>query len=207
MIDAKKRIQLVAALTLASMGLTQVAFQRPAHAIIAGATAGAAIPALVVLGASLIGTAGGAGLVTLGISTGRECGDCTAPDTLIYGGGILTIGGVIGILVGVVMLDQTGSPTLQFRPLDSLTATERGILPAEQKAFNRQLQRINGISETIAQKFADPKITDANQALRLADEIWKQACHDQQISALACSALSKNSQHFAQQLEQASQKK
>jgi hypothetical protein len=188
---------LVAGLTLSQASLAP----RQSHAIIAIASGGTAIPALIVLGAGV----GGVG-IGLALATGPFTGLIVVPSYVGVnaqtGIGVgLSAAGLLALLAGLVMLDESGVPTPNFQSLTLAKAQEAGISSQEMRAFNRQLDRTNSVSESIARGIAQGKIADANVAVQYAHGEWVEAHERGLISADAYTALNKLSAHAVQKAQ------
>ena len=149
---------------------------RPSHALVAALTGGTAIPALIVIGAGTVAVPLG-GALTQWLD--------------IWGLGYYEIISVADILMGLIMLDQSGAPTPDLAKISAAEAQAGGIAPGEMHAFNRELDRINSVSESIARGIADHRITQARDAVEFARSEWSTAHEQSLISDAAYSALKK----------------
>lgn len=191
-----KSLQLpMIALLVAGVTAGQAAFApRQSQAVVAVLSGGTAIPALIVLGAGALAAGGGAAIfVTEG---SNEVNGKAA-------GAVLGVSGVLAILTGIVLLDESGAPTPDFQILTPAKAQEAGIAPRQMRGFNRQLDRINSVSESIARGIAQKKITDAQAALQYVHGEWVEARESNLISSDAFAALNALSAHSYQQLKAA----
>ncbi|MGK5085146.1 hypothetical protein WDW37_17805 [Bdellovibrionota bacterium FG-1] len=172
----KSFIRLALALTLMTFITTQAIAPRRAQAALALSSVGI-VPALIVLAAAspIIG-------VGIGVSVQELSHAKPRPSYLITQT-------IIAVLIGLVVLDDQGAPTSQMAKMSEPEMKKIGATAIQMKAFNRSLDRINGVSESIAKNIAAQNLTNASDATRLAHEQWTMAVTDGVISEKAYSAL------------------
>lgn len=209
MTSIKRNWKATTAMLALGLTLSQASLMpRQSHAIVAIASGGTAIPALIVLGAGALVT--GAELQLLGAALcagldGRHCGRGGLLGPVLGRLGMANLVilpvGVLAVLTGLVMLDESGAPTPDFQKLTPAKAQEASITNGELRAFNRQLDRINSVSESIARGFASKQISDAKVAVEFAHSEWTEAHERGLISNNAFSALTKLSAKAVQQVQ------
>lgn len=185
MLFRKSTVALLAAVLMLSQATLA---PRQSKAVVAAVTGGAAVPALIVLGAGAAVTGLGVALLSsLGPGFGDACDNDGCALEVMAPAGL----GLLGVLVGIILLDDSGAPTPDFQAISSDEAQAAQIAPAEAKAFNRSLERINAVSESIAREIADHKIRTTREALELANAEWDKVHDDGLIGDLAYAALTK----------------
>jgi hypothetical protein len=183
---------LVATLTFGQAALAP----RQSHAIVAVATGGAAAVPLIVFGAGALSTTAGLAIATpAGVFYGTFF-LAQSPAILfklpaLGWGTVLTWAGLGALLTGLIMLDETGAPSPDFQPLSDAEIDAAHILPEEARAHDRQLDRINSVSESLARDLAELKLEDPNEALRYVAEGWAKACNGGMLNKRACAAVVK----------------
>lgn len=146
---------------------------RSAHAFVAGATAGSAIPGLVVVGAGLLAVGGGAAV--LFSSDGSSPG--SSAEGVLIESALLGVPGVIAALVGIILLDEKGQVSAKYVPLTSKQAIQAGLSAAELKAYSDDLDTINAVAELVASDLADSQ----QLTLSYSQAQWK--IHAQEFGA------------------------
>lgn len=170
-----KWVSLVAVLAIALTAGQATLAPRPAHALAAVLTGGTAVPALVLLGAGAVAMPLGGYVLT-------------SPPPEIEGLYIF-IGGLFSAFIGLVMLDESGTPTPDFRAISFEEARTLEITSGERNAFNRQLDRINATSESIARELAGRGFKNARKAIDFARSEWSAAHERGEIGDAAYTAL------------------
>lgn len=169
----------IALITAGVMACQSTLAPRPSHALVAALTGGTAIPALIVIGAGTVAVPGAWWWAVSPSGTG------------IYSWAEAELVAVGAILVGLVLLDESGAPTPDLTRISPAEAQGGGISPSGMHAFNRELDRINSVSESIARGIADHRITQARDAVAFARSEWSTAHEQGLISDAAYSALTK----------------
>jgi hypothetical protein len=164
------------ALLVAGLTFTQASLQpRYSRAFTAVASGGSLVPALVIIGASpLLGGAIGAGVAVLTSATCSPSG-CRKNQAMASGLGTALVISLIGVIYGLVVLDESGAPTVDLQPLTPETARENGISEAGTRIFNRHLDRINSVSESIARGLSEIGITETDASLEYIHSGWAAA--------------------------------
>jgi hypothetical protein len=189
------------ALLVAGLTLTQASIApRQSHAIVAIASGGTAVPALIVIGAGAAVFGGSVGLMKYCGSGfhGGGTGKCSRGVTIVSIFSFLPMfWSIPTVLVGLVFLDESGAPTPNFKPISPELAQEAGIPAREMRAFNKpnQLDRTNSVSESIARGFAENNITDAESGMAYSHDEWTEAHARGLISTDAFNALTKLSDY------------
>jgi hypothetical protein len=143
----KKLVALV--LVPALLAATSVQPRR-AEAIVGAFTGGGLIvPGLIVMGASV---GGGAAIAGAGLAFGCQIqGDCSEGNFVgvlgFFGGAIVA---ALGLLTGLVLLDNGGAHDLQYAALSPAQASQLGVTPDQQEQYRQELPEINAIAQQIA---------------------------------------------------------
>lgn len=192
------KMPVVALLVAGMIGGQSIVAPRQSHALVFAASGGTALPALILLGAGAAATVGG-GFLFVEDPKWSNMG----PGALGVTGAVTAFTGIFAILSGIILLDESGAPTPDFQPLTPAKAEAAGIAPREMRGFNRQLDRINSVSESIARGVAQKNFTDTQAALRYVHGEWQAARDNNFISNDAFAALSALSTHSYQELSAA----
>jgi hypothetical protein len=201
MLNLNRHFKTSTALLVAGLTLTQVSLApRQSHAILAIGSAGAAVPALVVMGASAAVFGGTQALQ-------KHCGGALRAPTGKCSAALVSLSDISFIpmalsfstfFAALVFLDESGAPTSDFRALTPDLAQEAGISAKGMRAFNRQLDRINSVSESNARGIAQDNISDEDSAVQYAHRGWIEAHERGVISNEAFIALGQLSDHVVQ---------
>lgn len=103
----------------------------------------------------------------------------------------LCLDSAITAILGSILLDAQGQPTLTFEAMTDAAAQQMGVSVSEQQAFNQELDQVNSIAETIQQdthaRMAGQM--SVKQASQIARTEWVQA--EVALSPEAASAVEK----------------
>jgi|GEM_PF-7043866 len=198
MTSIKRNWKATTAMLALGLTLSQASLMpQQSHAIVAIASGGTAVPALIVFAAGAIAIPVGAHILL----RNPVCIECSGNPYIGISGFALFAAGAAAFLTGIVMLDESGAPTPDFQKLTPAKAQEASIANGEMRSFNRQLDRINSVSESIARGFASKQIVDAKVAVEYARSEWTEAHERGLISNDAFSALTKLSAKAVQQAQ------
>lgn len=166
--EKKSRKSLSRGVTVLIMSavLSQVTVPRPARAFLTLGTGGGALAAVVILGA------GSGSLMAGNVVAGKERSRPALSEKPGFG---LKLAGILGIMAGIVVLDDTGAPTPRFRELGPELAASAGLTPTQRRAFNRDRHRLNAVAESIAHELAAAGPIGLEQALGISRARWREA--------------------------------
>lgn len=177
---------------------TASARPKRAEAVVAAIAAAPALPAVIVLGAGVVGALTGPawGLIVGAVTNSPKAGAATAV--------IFIALGAIAVVTGLVWLDQDGAQTLQFAALTPQQAKAIGITDEELRYYNHELHEANAVYEDLADDVIHNK-EHATQAY--LSKQWDRAVNNSILSPQTLSAIRKIGYEMGRKMNAAIAKK